>query len=323
MAATIKDVADRAGVGIGTVSRVLNDDKAVKPRTRERVLAAVSELQYAPNRMASRLRKNETRNIALLVPVINHPFFAKFAYYVEDEADKFGYSVILVSSQQNVRKEADIIQRIRRREVDGAVFVTHYEHDPSELEGCCIASIDRSFGDSIPYVTSDNYAATVGAVEYLLNNGCKKVGFVGSRPIVKSEVMDRERAYLDVMAKHGLHVRSMNEDILHGEENSVVSEFLNKYPDIDGIFASGCSMAQALYDEAIARGLKIPENLQIVSYDGDFAKWGGSSVFTSVEQPIEAMAREVVRLLIDKIRGKETAPRTELKTNFIIGKTTK
>ena len=114
LATTIKDVAKHAGVGIGTVSRVINNEKAVGEKTRKKVVESMKELKYLPNNMASQLRKNETRIIALLVPIVNHPFFAKLAYYVEDEADKFGYSVILVSSQQRVEKETEIISRIKR-----------------------------------------------------------------------------------------------------------------------------------------------------------------------------------------------------------------
>lgn len=323
MAATIKEVAEFAGVGIGTVSRVINGEKSVKPATREKVKSAMTALQFSPNKMAAKLRKNETRNIALLVPVINHPFFAKFAYYVEDEADKYGYSVILVSSQQRVQKEADIIDRIRRREVDGAVFVTHFAHDSEELKDCPIVSIDRSFGEDIPYVTSDNYNATCNALEYLLQSGCKSIGYIGSKPLVSSEVMERERAYKDTMAKHGLPVKAVNEVILHGEETSLVSEFLEKYPDLDGVFASGYSLAQVLYETALQKGKRIPEEIQLVSYDGAFRQWNNNRLLTCVEQPIEEMAREVVRLLIKKIKGEQVDVRTELKTTFVLGATTK
>ena len=323
MAATIKDVAEFAGVGIGTVSRVINEEKSVKPATREKVKSAMTALQFSPNKLAAKLRKNETRNIALLIPVINHPFFAKFAYYVEDEADKYGYSVILVSSQQRVQKETDIIDRIHRREVDGAVFVTHFAHNSEELKECPIVSIDRYFGEGIPYVTSDNYNATCNAIEFLLQKGCKNIGYLGSKPLVSSEVMERERAYCDTMAKHNLPVRAVNEVILHGEETSLVSSFLDKYPDLDGVFASGYSLAQVLYETALQRGKRIPEDIQLVSYDGAFKQWNNNRMLTCVEQPLEEMAREVVRLLIKKIKGGQVDVRTELKTAFIIGATTK
>ncbi|MBQ7370125.1 MAG: LacI family DNA-binding transcriptional regulator [Clostridia bacterium] len=323
MATTIKDVAKKAGVGVGTVSRVLNGGKSVNRETKQRVMDAIEELHFVPNQMASRLRKDESGLIALLVPVVNHPFFAKLAYFVEDEADKFGYSVLLVSSQKRMEKEKNILQQIRRREVDGAIFVTHYDHAENELKDCPLVSIDRPLGKDIPYVTSDNYDATKNALEYLVKKGCKRIGYVGSKPLVDSEVLKREDAYLDVMKEHGLPICIKNDVILHGDESNVVSEFLQDYPDVDGVFASGHTMAQVLYETAIQKGIRIPEQMQIVAYDGSFQQWSNNPFLTCVEQPIEEMARVVVRLLIDKIEGKEVQLRTMLKTNFLIGLTTK
>ena len=322
MATTIKDVAKYAGVGIGTVSRVINNERGVGDATREKVLEAMKSLDYSPNNMASQLRKNETRIIALLVPVVNHPFFAKLAYYVEDEADRFGYSVILVSSQQRVEKETEIIRRIKRKKVDGAVFVTHYMHDEEDLKDCPIISIDRVLGKSIPYVTSDNYESTKKAIKYMIERGAKSVGYVGSKPLVDSEVMERERAYRDVMAEYKMPLRMVNEVMQHGEETAVVADFMEKYSDVDGVFISGYTLSQVFCDAALEFGKRIPEDMQVVSYDGIFKQWSASNM-TSVEQPVEEMARQVVRLLIKKIHGEETCTRTVLKTKFVLGTTTK
>ena len=322
MGTTIKDVAKHAGVGIGTVSRVINNEKAVGEETRKKVIESMNTLNYSPNNMASQLRKNETRIIALLVPVINHPFFAKLAYYIEDEADKFGYSTILVSSQQRVEKEAEIIRRIKQKKVDGAVFVTHYVHEEDDLKGCPIISIDRLLGKDIPYVTSDNYESTKRAITHMIERGAKKVGYIGSKPLVDSEVMERERAYRDVMAEHNMPLCMVNEIMQHGEETVVVSDFWKQYSDVDGVFVSGYTLSQVFYDSAIERGKNIPQDIQIVSYDGVFQPWTTSNM-TCVEQPIEEMAREVVKLLIQKIHGEETPIRTALNTKFVLGTTTK
>lgn len=322
MATTIKDVAKHAGVGIGTFSRVINNEKAVGAQTRKKVLESMETLNYSPNNMASQLRKNETKIIALLVPVVNHPFFAKLAYYVEDEADRFGYSTILVSSQQRVEKEIEIIRRIKHKKVDGAVFVTHYVHEEEDLKDCPIISIDRVLGTNIPYVTSDNYEATKKAIRYMIERGAEKVGFIGSKPLVDSEVMERERAYREVMAEYGMPIRMVNEVMQHGEETVVVADFMEKYPDVDGVFISGYTLSQVFYDAATEIGKKIPDELQMVSYDGIFKQWSASNM-TSVEQPIEEMARQVVRLLIKKIHNEETCTRTVLKTKFVLGTTTK
>lgn len=309
-------------MGVGTVSRVINNEKAVGEKTRKKVLEAMKELNYLPNNMASQLRRNETRIIALLVPVVNHPFFAKLAYYVEDEADKFGYSVILVSSQQRVEKEAEIIKRIKHKKVDGAVFVTHYIHEEEDLKDCPIISIDRFLGKDIPYVTSDNYDATKKAIRYMIERGAKRVGYLGSKPLVGSEVMERERAYRDVMAEYGMPIRMVNEVMQHGEETAIVADFMEKHSDVDGVFVSGYTLSQVYYEAATELGKKIPDELQIVSYDGIFKQWSTSNM-TSVEQPIEEMARQVVRLLIKKIHNEETCVRTVLKTKFVLGTTTK
>ena len=322
MATTIKDVAKHAGVGIGTVSRVVNNEKAVGEQTRQKVLEAMKALNYSPNNMASQLRRKETRIIALLVPIINHPFFAKLAYYIEDEADRFGYSVILVSSQQRVDKEKEIISRIKHKKVDGAVFVTHYIHDEEDLKGCPIISIDRVLGKDIPYVTSDNYKATKKAIKYMIERGAKMVGFIGSKPLVDSEVMERERAYREVMEEYNMPIRMVNEVIQHGEEPAVVADFMEKYADVDGVFVSGYTLSQVFHDKAIELGRKIPDDLQITSYDGIFRQWSSSNM-TSVEQPLEELARQVVRLLIKKIHGEETCIRTVLETKFVLGTTTK
>lgn len=321
MAVTIKDVARYANVGVGTVSRVLNGG-SVNNNTKETVMRAIKELQFTPNSTAHRLRKNRTGVIAVLVPIINHPFFSEFLEAVEEEADKFGWSVLIVSSQQNIDKEKSIIEKIHRKEIDGAIFVTHYKHNEADLVGCPFVSIDRPLSESIPYVTSNNYEATKNAIEYLISKGCKKIGYVGSKPIVYSEVMQREKAYADTMEKHGLRQRIVNDVIIHGDERKVAEKFFADYPDVDGIFASGYTMAQMTYNVAKEKGYSVPDGLQIVAYDGSFKKWSSSYPLTAVEQPISEMAKTIVKLLSDVIDGKEVPVRTVLDAKFVKGSTT-
>lgn len=156
----------------------------------------------------------------------------------------------------------------------------------------------------------------------MIERGAKKVGFIGSKPLVESEVMDRERAYVDLMNEKNMPVRSVNEVILHGDEGRLVKDFMNKYPEVDGVFVSGYSLSQVFYKSAVDSGKVIPEDMQIISYDGEFTQWGVNQI-TCVEQPIEEMARKIVDLLIKKIRGEKTQTRTVLETRFVLGSTTK
>lgn len=323
MAATIADVAKMAGVGVGTVSRVLNGGKSVNESTKQAVVQAMTKLNYMPNSMAKRLREQKSGIIALMIPVVYHPFFAQFAECIEQEADKYGYSVLLVSSQQRVKKESNIMDRIKKREVDGAIFVTHFAHRADEFTNCPLVSVDRHLADGIPFVTSDNYDATQNSIEYLISKGCKRIGYIGSKPQVESEVELREKAYRDVMRRHGLEECVVNDVIIHGEEDALAQKFLKLFGDADGVFAAGYSVANAFCAEAVKAGKRIPDDIQIVAYDGMFGTWSDSHALTCVEQPVEQMAKTAVELLIKKIEGKDVPEKVIHTSKFIIGKTTK
>ena len=114
---TITDVARESGYGVGTVSRVISGDKSVKDSTRDKINKVIADLHYVPNVNGARLRKKHSGVIAVMVPVINHPFFAEFVERVEEIADKNGCSLLLVTSQMNKEKEAEILKKIRQREI--------------------------------------------------------------------------------------------------------------------------------------------------------------------------------------------------------------
>ena len=140
-AATIQDVAKASGVGVGTVSRVLNGGTNVSKETSTKVLNAIKELNYIPNSLGVKLRTNQNKVFALLIPVINHTFFAELTAQVEKEAQKYGYSILLVCSQKHVERETAIIDKLNRNEVDGVIFVTHYNHSVEELQNKNIVTI--------------------------------------------------------------------------------------------------------------------------------------------------------------------------------------
>ena len=116
---TIKEVAIRSGVGIGTVSRVINNSPQISEETRAKVLKAIEELHYVPNIAGKRLSQNRSNVLAVIVPVIAHPYFTKLIAELELAADKRGYSLLVVSSQHRIEKEKEILQRIAQRQADG------------------------------------------------------------------------------------------------------------------------------------------------------------------------------------------------------------
>ena len=323
MAATIQDVAKACGVGVGTVSRVINGGTNVSKATCEKVMKTIKELNYIPNSLGVKLRTNKNKVFALLVPVINHSFFAELTAHVEKEAEKYGYSIILVCSQKYVEREVEIINKLNRNEVDGVIFVTHYNHSVEELKNKNIVTIDRHLGGDIPYVSSNNYDASRKAVEYLIEKGCKKIAYLGSKPFVDSEVLLREKAYLDVMNDNGMAPLIHSVIINHGEEQDKVDEFIKLYPDIDGVFVSGASMSSILYKRLLEQGKKIPDEIQLISYDGFFDDYGYGNEITCIEQPIEQIAKKCIKILLDLIDKKTTTKENIVEAKFVLNKSTK
>ena len=320
---TIKEVAARSGVGIGTVSRVLNNSSHISETTRKKVLKAIDELNYVPNVAGKRLSQNKSYVLAVLVPIINHPYFANLIAKLEMEADAKGYSLLVASSQHRIDKEKEILKRLAQNEADGALFVTHYEHEPEEFKNLAIVTIDRHLGENIPIVTTNNYEATKEGVEYLINKGCKRIAFLGTKPSQASEVILREKAYRDVMKEHNLEEIVINKEVKHGEESSVIDELIEKYSEIDGVFVSGCILASTLKNKFESLNIRVPEDIQVVSYDGEFFK-NSQKRMTTLEQPLDQMAKKCVELLIDLINKKENIKMiNKFDCHFVKGDTTK
>lgn len=301
---TIKEVAARSGVGIGTVSRVLNNSPQISEETKKKVLKAIEELHYVPNVAGKRLSQKRSYVLAIIVPVINHPFFAKLIAELELAADERGYSLLVVSSQHRIEKEREILKRLTQNEADGALFVTHFKHDEKEFKNLAIVTIDRHLGKNIPIVTSNNYEATKEGVKYLINKGCQKIVFLGTKPDQVSEVSLREQGYLDAIKEHHLEPLVINESIEHGNEEALIDELFAKYQGFDGVFVSGCVLADCLVKKIKERGLDIPKDIQVVSYDGEFFRYKPPRL-TSLEQPIDLMAKRCVELLIKLIDKKD------------------
>ena len=317
---SIKDVARYAGVGLGTVSRVLNDEKGVKEETKENVLNAIRTLGYKRNSLAVSFRKKENKIVALLVPVIDHPFFSKIAYYIEDELDKNGYSLLISGSQSRQSKEYAMIEKMKKKDVDGIIFITHYDYRNEELSKYPVVSVDRHF-DNVPFVTSDNFDSSVVACEWLVHAGCRKIAYIGGKTLVESEVMERERAYRAVMRKYALPEIVKSEVIKHGEEQPMVEALFKENPALDGVFVSGDAMTNMIFMHCEENAVRIPEDLKVVSYDGVQIRTGElKDKIAYVEQPVEQIGREAVRVLLKKIKGESVRLKTVLKAKFVSGK---
>lgn len=320
--ATIKDVARAAGVGVGTASRALSGIGSVSEETRNKVEEAARTLGFVPNQVARNLKKQSTGCAAIIVPTVFHPFFAKMVLYCESELYKYDYRLIVVNSQDDKNKETRMLKMIRQQRVDGILFITHYDHGDISPE-LPIVSIDRHIGAGFPYVTSNNYEMSRLAVEKLLEKGAKNIGCVCGATAVESETKYRYLAYTDVMRENGLPSRLMLRQFKHGQEMQVLREYFAEYPETDGIFTGSDMLASAAYHVAGQLGRRVPENLQIIGFDGILDAWESHPRLTTVQQDIPEMARQAVGLLLRRIRHEKVPGRIEVAAKLIKGDTTR
>lgn len=184
MAVTVKDVAKAAGVSAATVSRVINDDPRISSKTRDKVLESIRKLDYKINNIARSLKTNKTYTIGFICPEIQNDFFMSIAKGLEDELRRYNYSIIICNSNESVNEEKARIKLLCEKCVDGIVIIPataegrHYE----QLESMEIPVVlaDRLVsGFSADAVLVDNINGSYSAIEYLINHGNRRIGFIG------------------------------------------------------------------------------------------------------------------------------------------------
>lgn len=308
--ATIQDVAKHAQVGVGTVSRVLSGKGYVKEETRQKVQASIEALDYTPNAMARNLFFHRSGIVAVIVPEVGHPFFSELVSEVEKALCEQGCQTMICNTFYKKNYEQRYLDMLKQQRVDGIIFGAHTALDVSQYEniGRPIVAIDRTLGERIPCVSVDHAIGGQMAAEEIIYSGCKSVmQFRGAK---KGEVTTpsdvRHDVFEELMEEHGIACRSFYSNWHSLDINyyqNYADELLEKYPDVDGVFATDL-MAMAVLQSAMAHKKRIPEELKMVAYDGTV---GAGLVFpkiTTIVQPIEQLAREAVRLITDLIDEK-------------------
>jgi LacI family transcriptional regulator len=302
---TIKDVALEAKVSVATVSRVLNNSGYVSEDTRKRVLKAITKLDYKPNEVARILFKKQSRTVALIVPDIKNPFFPEIARAIEDVLSNKKYTLILCNSDEQEEKEKMYLDLMKQKYVDGIIIVTS-TLTPKHIvkNGIPMVALDRPIDDTIPSVSVDNYEGAKQAVRHLKSIGCKKIAHIrGPRNVINAD--ERFRGYLDEVRKEPWfkedYIVDGNFNIIQTVE--VTKKLLRKHPDIDGIFAGNDYMAVGVMKAAAQMGIKIPEELSVIGFDGIELCQLTNPEITTMSQPIYDLGSQAAKLLLDMIEG--------------------
>ncbi|MBD3917161.1 LacI family DNA-binding transcriptional regulator [Paenibacillus sp. PR3] len=321
----LKQVAELAGVGLGTVSRVINNHVSVKPTTREKVLEAIKQLNYVPNEVARNFKMQKSNLIALLLPSIWNPFFSELAYYIEDELDREGYKLILCNSGGKPSKELYYFDILNQNKVAGILGITYNDIEDSLNNDIPIISIDRHFSKTVPCVTSDNYSGGRIAMRELYNAGVRKPAFIGVVTKVFSETMLRKQGFIDEAAALGLDYVVYEEPDPLMDELSFFNNFfaIKEHHEIDGVFAITDMFAARYIEQAQKQGISVPDDVKVIGYDGIQDNTLFHPILSTIRQPVETMARTSVRLLLQRIEGVPIEHDTyRIPVEFRQGKTT-
>ena len=320
---TMKDVAALAKVGVGTVSRVLNNSGAVKESTRRKVEAAMKELNYIPNAYARGLKMNKTNTVALIIPTIWHPFFSEFAYYVERNLSEHKYKMLLCNSDVNNDKELEYIQMVQENKVDGIIGITYSDLDNFVSSHLPFVTIDRHFKEETVCVTSDNFHAGQLAVEKLVEKGCQKLGYIGTHSRFPTETTKRRSGFVEQA-----ELMEIPYAIYDGEDPVVefkqeIRTFLEENPDVDGVFAHTDFIALDMLEVLEEMKRKVPEEVQIIGCDGIKMEAGRKQIISTIRQPVDLMAKAAVEKIIQVIDGEPIKMKITLPVHYVEGPTTK
>lgn len=321
---SLDDIAKALGVSRSLVSLVLNnrgDEMGINKQTQQKVFRAARKMNYKPNLLARGLRLGASKTLGLVIPNIGNYFFARIARVIEDEAGKYGYRVMSVSSDEDPEKEVEMINVLIERQVDGLILASS-QRDRSGIirlrrENIPFVLIDRYFPKlATNYVITDNYTAAYNVISHLIDNGYKKIGLLKYTPSHLTPIRFRCEGYRNALKDHGLrYSKALVKEIPSGKiletMQKALPELLFKPVNADALFFLNNDLTIAGLNVINGLGLRVPYDVAIVSFD-DLELFNLLyPPVTAVAQPWQDMARHAVRILINELDGSSGSAQKE------------
>lgn len=299
----IKDVAQRARVSPATVSRVINDSATVDAAKRDLVMAAIEELGYRPNRLASNFRRRQTEMIGVVVSDIENPHFTQMVRAVEDAAYLRGHRVLLCNTDEDPDKQRDYLGVLAAERVAGVILSPSDGRAPEIEElldhGISLVAFDRRVGDRrADSVVVHNLAGARVGTEHLLEAGHKRVGFVGGPQGVET-AEDRLAGYEEAIGEAGLAPRIADGGFRTEAARAAAAPLLDG--GATALLVANNLMTIGALQAVKERGLRIPDDVALVSIDDPPWAELTDPPLTTLAQPVREMAEAAVQLLLERI----------------------
>lgn len=301
---SLKDVAQRAGVSVATVSRMLNGSLELPDQTRGRIEDAIRALNYKPNPHARRLSRGRSDTIGLVVPDIANPFFATLVAAVEEAADEQGLALSLYATLNRQGRELAYLDLIYRNHVDGLIFITNHPDDGRLAElinrtGNVVVVDEDVPGARAPKLFCDNEQGGRLAGDYLARNGHRDVLFVGG-PDQMISARRRYRGLADALGRHfGADIRPRRYDGDYSEAfgRRAAERFIAEADRPSAIFASSDEIAIGMIEVFREQDISIPQDVSMIGFDDVGPLRLFATPLTAIRQPVRAIGRRALSLL--------------------------
>ena len=319
---TIKDVAQRAGCGIATVSRVLNGQGSSSEQTRSKVLAAAEALGFEFNDLGRSLQSNSTRTIGCIVPSLANPVFAEVVQAAQAEANRAGYQLILACSDYDGGLETKAIRTLLAKQVDGLIVTVGDARTSEGLElirakrtPCCLVyntPPDNGPGDGFAAWTVDNRGAADAVAEGFARQGHSCTGFLALEFGRSDRSRERYEGFVAACARLGMaHPVLLEIEEQEGRLLQLLGAMLAEHRGITGIFASNDYLALAAMKAARDLGMQVPADLSIVGFDGISTGLMGEPNLSTVVTDPKAMGRGAAQTVLARLAGLEPPGRPD------------
>ncbi|KAK1179418.1 LacI family DNA-binding transcriptional regulator [Streptomyces sp. NPDC000941] len=322
---TLEEVAARAGVGRGTVSRVINGSPRVSDRTRTAVEQAVAELGYVPNRVARALAANRADAVALVIPepetrLFAEPYFSDIIRGVGAELAEADLQLLL-TLLRTPKERQRFAEYLSAHRVDGVLLVSVHADDPlpdllERIEMPAVLSGRRSAHESVPYVDCDNTGGAQSAVEHLIGRGRATVATItGPLDMYVAQCrLDGYRAAIQAAGQEVDPALIVAADFTEEGGRRAMRELLERRPELDAVFAASDVMAAGARQVLREQGLRVPDDVALVGFEDSAVARHMDPPLTSVRQTTEEMGRAMVRVLLEEIesQGERTSKRPQL-----------
>jgi len=243
--------------------------------------------------------------VSLLLPSIYNQFFSELAYHIEDELDRNGYQLLLCNSGGKPEKELYYLDMLKQNKVAGIIGITYNDIEEYVNTDIPIVSIDRHFSKQITCVTSDNFEGGRIALRELVKAGATSLAFIGGAISINSETSNRKKGFIHEAKQMGMPYVVYEEPDPILDDVRFIEGFLKMHPGVNGVFAITDMVAAKYIEIAKRSGLRVPEDVKVVGYDGIQDHEYFHPVLSTIRQPVEQMARKAVQLLLKKIEGEQ------------------